>query len=115
MHCRRPVAVDGRLDKDIAQREHHSLDSGRNTNLEDAPQLHPVDAQMAVVEAERSLLTAKQGDDSGGREGVGYIVGYAHTDDPHLADDHRRQGYYSVDDSGNNQNVQRTARVALAA
>ena len=57
---RRSIAVDGALDKDVAQREYHALYACRHSNEKDLAQGCPVDAKTKARQAEGAFLTAEK-------------------------------------------------------
>ena len=112
---RRAVGVDAALHEDVAQREHHTLQSGRNADFQNASGRGPVEPDVARAQPHRRLLVHENPYDEACREGVGDAGGDGHARHAHVEHDDEEEIKQRVDETGYDEDVERALRVAHAA
>ena len=109
------IAVDGPLDKHIAEREHHSLQACGDADAQNGTALAPIEPQLPDAQSQGSGFVAEYTDHTGCTVDIADGCGYGHTGHTQMADDDKEEIEHRIDQPGHKENIERPAGVALTA
>ena len=114
-HDHRAKAVDGRLDYDVGNRKHGTLNPGRQTDFHDLPEGCPIDPQRLPLYMNVLLGNPQTPEQQHRADRIGDHRGDGNTVDGHVQDSHKKQVQRYIQDTGDEQCNQRDFCLAHTA
>ena len=109
------IAVDGPLDKHIAEREHHALQACGDADAQNGTALAPIEPQLPDTQSQGSGFVAEYTDHTGCTVDIADGCGYGHTGHTQMADDDKEEIEHRIDQPGHKENIEWPTGVALTA